>query len=151
MDDMVNNLLIRTIKPEDAPEITAIQAAITSPSTIIDFRHIIEEKVQNNEDVSFSAELDGKIVGYMISYIVFGGFGLEKSAWIATLGVDPKYMGQGIGRLLAEKLLTVYREKGIDYIFTTVRWDSVDLLSFFKTLGFDRSDYIHLTKKLDAS
>ncbi|OQY46174.1 MAG: GNAT family N-acetyltransferase [Desulfobacteraceae bacterium 4572_87] len=151
MDDMVNNLLIRKIKPEDAPEITAIQAAITNPSTVIDFKHIIEEKVQNNEEVSFSAELDGKIVGYMISYVVFGGFGLEKSAWIATLGVDPKYMGQSIGRLLAEKLLAVYREKGIDYIFTTVRWDSVDLLSFFKTLGFDRSDYIHLTKKLDAS
>ena len=153
MDDVVNNVLIRKIKPEDAPEITAIQAAITNPtnpSTVIDFRHIIEEKIQSDEDVSFSAELDGKIVGYMISYIVFGGFGLEKSAWIATLGVDPKYMGQGIGRFLAEKLLTVYREKGIDYIFTTVRWDSVDLLSFFKTLGFDRSDYIHLTKKLGS-
>jgi len=150
MDDVVNNLLIRKIRPEDAPEITAIQAAITNPSTVIDFGHIIEEQVQKNEDVSFSAELDGKIVGYMISYIVFGGFGLEKSAWIATLGVDPKYMGQGIGRLLAEKLLTVYREKGIDYIFTTVRWDSVDLLSFFKTLGFDRSEFIHLTKKLES-
>jgi ribosomal protein S18 acetylase RimI-like enzyme len=150
MDDVVNNLLIRKIRPEDAPEITAIQAAITNPSTVIDFGHIIEEQVQKNEDVSFSAELDGKIVGYMISYIVFGGFGLEKSAWIATLGVDPKYMGQGIGRLLAEKLLTVYREKGIDYIFTTVRWDSVDLLSFFKTLGFDRSEFIHLTKKLKS-
>jgi ribosomal protein S18 acetylase RimI-like enzyme len=147
---VVNNLLIRKIRPEDAPEITAIQAAITNPSTVIDFGHIIEEQVRKNEDVSFSAELDGKIVGYMISYIVFGGFGLEKSAWIATLGVDPKYMGQGIGRLLAEKLLTVYREKGIDYIFTTVRWDSVDLLSFFKTLGFDRSEFIHLTKKLES-
>ena len=150
MNDVVNNLLIRKIRPEDAPEITAIQAAITNPSTVIDFGHIIEEQVRKNEDVSFSAELDGKIVGYMISYIVFGGFGLEKSAWIATLGVDPKYMGQGIGRLLAEKLLTVYREKGIDYIFTTVRWDSVDLLSFFKTLGFDRSEFIHLTKKLES-
>ena len=150
MNDVVNNLLIRKIRPEDAPEITAIQAAITNPSTVIDFGHIIEEQVRKNEDVSFSAELDGKIVGYMISYIVFGGFGLEKSAWIATLGVDPKYMGQGIGRLLAEKLLTVYREKGIDYIFTTVRWDSVDLLSFFKTLGFDRSEFIHLTKKLKS-
>jgi len=150
MDDVENNLLIRKIKPEDAPEITAIQTSITKSSPGIDFRHIIEEQVQKNGDVSFSAELDGKVVGYMISYVVFGGFGLQKSAWIATLGVDPKYMGQGIGRLLAEKLLSVYREKGIDYIFTTVRWDSVDLLSFFKTLGFDRSDFIHLTKKLES-
>ncbi len=149
MDDVLNNLLIRKIKPEDAPEITAIHSTITNPPAVIDFKQIIEDQVQKNEDVSYSAELNGRIVGYMISYIVFGGFGLKKSAWIATLGVHPKYMGEGIGRVLAEKLVTVYREKGIDYIFTTVRWDSVDLLSFFKTLGFNRSDFIHLTKKLE--
>jgi len=150
MDDVVNNLLIRKIKPEDAEEITAIQSSITKASPAIDFSYIIEEHVQKSGDISFSAELNGKVVGYMISYIVFGGFGLQKSAWIATLGVDPKYMGQGIGRLLAEKLLAVYSEKGIEHIFTTVRWDSVDLLSFFKTLGFDRSEFIHLTKKLGS-
>ena len=149
MDDVLNNLLIRKIRPEDAPEITAIHSTITKPPAVIDFKQIIEDQVQKNEDVSYSAELNGKVVGYMISYIVFGGFGLKKSAWIATLGVHPKYMGEGIGRILAEKLVTVYREKGIDYIFTTVRWDSVDLLSFFKTLGFNRSDFIHLTKKLE--
>ena len=71
----------------------------------------------------------------MISYIVFGGFGLEKGAWIATLGVDPKYMGRGIGKELAEEILAVYREMGINDIYTSVRWDSVDLLSFFKTLA----------------
>ncbi|MCF8127158.1 MAG: GNAT family N-acetyltransferase [Deltaproteobacteria bacterium] len=150
MDDLVNDLLIRKIKPEDAEEITAIQSAITKASPPIDFRYIIEEHVQKGEDVSFCAELDGKVVGYMISYIVYGGFGIQKSAWIATLGVDSRFMGQGIGRSLAEKLLAVYREKGIEHIFTTVRWDSVDLLSFFKTLGFDRSDYIHLSNKLGS-
>ncbi len=148
MDDLLENLLIREIRPQDAPEITAIQSSITKDSPAIDFSYIIQEQVQKDGEISFSAELDGKIVGYMISYTVFGGFGLQKSAWIATLGVHPKYMGRGIGRRLAEKLLKVYREKGIDHIFTTVRWDSVDLLSFFKTLGFDRSEFIHLTKKL---
>ncbi|EFK07386.1 acetyltransferase, GNAT family [delta proteobacterium NaphS2] len=150
MDEVLDNLLIREIKPEDGPEITAIQSSITKDSPAIDFSHIIEDQLQKNGEVSFSAELDGKIVGYMISYVVFGGFGLQKSAWIATLGVHPKYMGQGIGRMLAEKLLMIYREKKINHIFTTVRWDSVDLLSFFKTLGFDRSEFIHLTKKLET-
>ncbi|MFO7600874.1 MAG: GNAT family N-acetyltransferase, partial [Candidatus Desulfacyla sp.] len=71
-------------------------------------------------------------------------------AWIATLGVDPKFMGQGIGKKLAEAILAVYREKGINDIYTTVRWDSVDLLSFFKTLGFDRSNFINLRKDLEG-
>ena len=94
------------------------------------------------------AEINGRIVGYMISYTVYAGFGVEKSAWIATLGVDPKLMGQGNGKRLAEEILEVYRQTGISNIFTSVRWDSVDLLSFFKTLGFDRSNFINLRRVL---
>jgi len=150
MDELLENLQIRKIKAEDASDIGSIQAAITKSPTYIDFRQIIEDQVRKDEDVSFVAEIGGKVVGYMISYIVFGGFGLEKGAWIATLGVDPKFMGRGIGKKLAEEILAVYREKGINDIYTSVRWDSVDLLSFFKTLGFDRSNFINLRKELDS-
>ena len=150
MESSVNNLVIRKIRAEDADAINSIQTSITKSSEKTDFRNIIGEQVRKNEDISFAAEIDGKIVGYMISYTIYGGFGLDKSAWISTLGVDPKYMGQGIGKKLAEEIVQVYREKGIRYIFTTVRWDSVDLLSFFKTLGFDRSNFINLRKELDS-
>ena len=150
MDELLENLQIRKIKAEDASDIESIQAAITKSPTYIDFRQIIEEQVRKDEDASFVAEIGGKVVGYMISYIVYGGFGLEKGAWIATLGVAPKFMGQGIGKRLAEEILAVYREKGINDIYTSVRWDSVDLLSFFKTLGFDRSNFINLRKELDS-
>ena len=146
----MENLQIRKIKTEDASDIGNIQAAITKSPTNIDFGQIIEDQTRKDEDISFVAEIDGRVVGYMISYIVFGGFGLEKSAWIATLGVDPKFMGQGIGKRLAEEILEVYRKKGINDIYTSVRWDSVDLLSFFKTLGFDRSNFINLRKELDS-
>ena len=149
MDELVENLQIRKIRAEDASEIGSIQAAITKSPTNIDFRQIIEDQVRKNEDASFVAEIGDRVVGYMISYIVFGGFGIEKGAWIATLGVDPKFMGQGIGKKLAEEILAVYRKKGINDIYTSVRWDSVDLLSFFKTLGFDRSNFMNLRKELD--
>lgn len=150
MNGLVENLEIRRIRAEDASDISRIQSAITQSPPIIDFRHIIEEQVRKGEDASFVAVIKGKVVGYMISYIVFGGFGLEKGAWISTLGVDPKFMGQGIGKRLAEEILSVYREKGVNDIYTSVRWDSVDLLSFFKTLGFDRSNFINLRKELDS-
>jgi ribosomal protein S18 acetylase RimI-like enzyme len=150
MNSSVKNLIIRRIRMEDADAISRIEASITKSSVKTDFRNIIEERVRKSEDISFVAEIDGRIVGYMISYILYGGFGLDKSAWIATLGVDPKYMGQSIGKSLAEEILLAYRQRGISHIFTTVRWDSVDLLSFFKTLGFDRSNFINLRKELDS-
>ena len=148
MEEQVKDLEIRRIQVGDAADISRIQSAITKSPVTIDFRHIIEDQVRKGEDASFVAVIRGKVVGYMISYIVFGGFGLEKGAWIATLGVDPKFMGQGIGKKLAEEILAVYREKGITDIYTSVRWDSVDLLSFFKELGFDRSNFINLRKEL---
>jgi len=144
----VEGLVIRRARPEDADEVSRIQAVITKSSEPIEFRKILQEHCVDREDASFVAEKEAKIVGYMVSYIVLSGFGVEKSAWIASLGVDPKYMGQGIGKRLAQELFNVYREKGILNIFTSVRWDSADLLSFFKTLGFDRSEFINLKKQL---
>jgi predicted N-acetyltransferase YhbS len=146
----VENLIIRRIKVEDAEDISRIQSAITKTPSQTDFRKIVQEQIRRQEEeASYIAEVDGKVAGYMISFIVYAGFGLEKSAWIATLGVDPKYMGQGIGKRLAEEILAFYKTRGIRHILTSVRWDSVDLLSFFKTSGFDRSDFINLIKDLE--
>ena len=142
-------MLIRRLKIEDADDITRIHAAITQSPVKIDYKRVIKERVGKADEASYVAEVKGKVVGYMISYIFYGGFGIEDSAWIAMFGVDPKFMGQGIGKKLAEEIFDFYKAKGITQIYTSVRWDSTDLLSFFKTLGFDRSDFINLRKRLD--
>ncbi|MBI4633110.1 MAG: GNAT family N-acetyltransferase [Deltaproteobacteria bacterium] len=114
-----------------------------------DFGQVIAKQTQSKDDASFVAEIKGAIVGYLISYILSGSFGIEKSAWVAMLGVDPKFMGQGIGEMLAGEALKYYRAQGIKDIYTSVLWDSTDLLSFFKTLGFSRSNFINLHKRLE--
>jgi L-amino acid N-acyltransferase YncA len=58
-------------------------------------------------------------------------------------------MGQGIGQTLATALFEAFKKKKIFEIYTAVQWDSVDLLSFFKSIGFNRSNFINLYKKLD--
>lgn len=144
----MENVLIRKLRVEDANDISRIQESITKKPVTDDFKRDIEGHAQKGEGASFVAELQGSVVGYMISYILTGSFGMDKSAWIALLGVDPKFMGQGIGKRLAEEIFEFYEREGIDNIYTSVRWDSTDLLSFFKTLGFDRSNFINLRKTL---
>lgn len=145
----MEDALIRKLKAGDAEDISKIYAAITQTPVKDDFIHIIAEQVNRKEDASFVAELDGRVVGYMISIVISGGFGIMKSTWIANMGVNPKFMGQGIGENLANRIFEFSSEKGIKYIYTSVRWDSPDLLSFFKTLGFDRSNFINLRKMLE--
>ena len=145
----MDNMVIRKLKTEDAEEISRIYGAITMQPVSADFKRVIEEHALREEEACFVAERDGKIAGFMISYILTAGFGMPKSAWIATLGVDPNLMGQEIGASLAKEIFNYYKGQGIENVYTSVRWDSTDLLSFFKTLGFDRSNFINLRKILD--
>ncbi len=142
----MKDLLIRRLEARDASDVSRIQEAITKEPGTIDYHRVVEQEANKEDMVSFVAELDGKVVGYMIAYILYGGFGLEKSAWIRLFGVDTKYMGRGIGKRMAKEVFEEFKKINIKNIFTSVMWDSTDLLSFFKSLGFDRSKFINQEK-----
>ncbi len=144
----MEDILIRELAIKDVEEISDIYSGIIQKPVKPDFKELIQRHAERKEDLCFVAESGGKVIGFMVSYILTLGFGIEKSAWIATLGVAPEYMGQGIGKKLGEKLFDYYKALGIENVYTSVRWDSPDLLSFFKTLGFDRSNFINLRKQI---
>ena len=144
----MDKVQIRRLRKEDADEVSRIYADITMQAVDPDFKKVVEDHAQREEEACFVAEREGKVVGFMISYILTAGFVMAKSAWIATLGVDPKFMGQEIGANLAEEIFKYYKSRGIENVYTSVRWDSTDMLSFFKTRGFDRSNFINLRKTI---
>jgi ribosomal protein S18 acetylase RimI-like enzyme len=144
----LDKISIRKMAISDVDEICEIYSGIVRKPVNPDFHDLIVKHAKREKDQCLVAVRNGRVIGFMISYILTLGFGMEKSAWIATLGVKPAFMGQGAGRSLAKKIFSYYKKAGIQHVYTSVRWDSPDLLSFFKTLGFDRSNFINLRKKL---
>jgi ribosomal protein S18 acetylase RimI-like enzyme len=144
----VENFVVRPLLAEDADSIVEIYSAIIQGPVNPDFRQLIIHHGNQHNGACFVAEQNGTVVGFLISYILSLGFGIEKSAWIAILGVDPAFMGKGIGASMAEETYAYYRGKGIKRVYTSVRWDTTDLLSFFKTQGFEQSNHINLKKDL---
>ena len=146
---MEESVMIREIRLEDAQAIQEIRIAISEKDAEIDFQKLIERHVfEGNGKTSLVAEVNGKVAGYMISTTLYAGFGIQKSAWIMAIGVHPHHMGQGLGLKLANKICDIYRERGVNSIYSSVMWDSIDVLSFFKKLGFTRSEFINLKKEL---
>ncbi|MCP3952198.1 MAG: GNAT family N-acetyltransferase [Desulfobacterales bacterium] len=143
----MEKLVIRRLQESDATRVGNICADITQTPVAKDFVQMLTEQPLKKEDLSFVAELDGEVIGYMISTIMSGIFGIKRSAWLSTMGVAPAYMGQGIGEKLAQETFRMAREAGLQDIYTSVQWDSPDLLSYFKTMGFDRSKFINLIKR----
>ena len=144
----MDRVLVRKLRKKDAVQISRIDASITKVPHRLDFKRIAEDVTKKDGMASFVAETGGKVVAYMISDVTMGNFGTDRCAWIAMFGVDPKFMGRGIGKKLAEEIFAFHQERGIKEIYISVRWDSTDILSFCKTLGFERSEFIHLRKAL---
>jgi predicted N-acetyltransferase YhbS len=145
----LQNLIIRNLQVGDSEDISRIQESITKEKNTIDYHKIVQEEVKKDNSVNVVAEIDDRVVGFIITYLLHGGFGLEKSAWIGLFGVEPKYMGSGIGKRMAKKVFDELTRMNIKNVFTSVKWDSFDILSFFKSLGFDRCQFINLKKIID--
>lgn len=146
---MKDRVDIREITLDDAESIQDIRVAISEDDAGVDFKKFIERQIAEGiGKSSLVAEMDGKVVGYMISTTLYAGFGVKKSAWIMHIGVHPAHMGQGVGLALANRICEIYKTRGIKEIYSSVLWDSTDVLSFFKKLGFERSDFINLKKTL---
>jgi ribosomal protein S18 acetylase RimI-like enzyme len=109
---------------------------------------MVESHLEHSNAFGFVAVRDGKVVGFVLGEVKGEGFGVPQSGWIEVVGVDPQAMGQGVGKSMIEKLFAAFRTKGIANVYTTVRWDAADMLSFFKAVGFGRSDFINLTRQL---
>jgi N-acetylglutamate synthase-like GNAT family acetyltransferase len=144
------NVSIRKMRHSDIEAIERIYTLITKKALQADFRELVEDHFEQlgSGSTCFVAELEGKVVGFMIVHVMTFSFGMEKSAWIATMGVEPKHMGQRIGAKLASEIFEFYKAQGITSIYTSLRWDATDVVSFFKTAGFERSDFINLVKSL---
>jgi predicted N-acetyltransferase YhbS len=99
--------------------------------------------------VSLVAELDGKILGFILGDVSGWEFGVPDTiGWIDTIGVDPAYQKKGLATALANELIKRLKTIGVQTIYTLVSWDDWDLLQFFHAMGFTRGDMINLELKI---
>lgn len=138
---------LRPLTHEDLSEVQRIQARITRQEVPQAWMDMLAEHVDKNYRLGFVAREEDVLLGFILGEIKIGGFGTELSGWLELVGVEPEYMGSGVGAALAEALFQALKERGVKEVYTAVRWDSGDMLAFFKKVGFDQSVFINLCRK----
>ncbi len=147
---MVDEIIIRKMEERDISAIIDIDKKISTSITkkesslASEFVHYITK----TESICLVAEIEVKIVGFMIGAIHPWLFGIYNSGWIEILGVAPAHTGKGIGKILGEKIFKEFQHRGINVVHTAVDWKAGDLLEFFNTLGMSKSGLISLVKEL---
>ena len=91
-----------------------------------------------------------------MGYVSGWEFGVPDTiGWIDTLGVDPAYQRQGIGRALFNALIENFKHtgketnieskiEGVNIIYALTNWNDWDLLQLYNAMGFKKGDMLNL-------
>lgn len=144
MPDFLETLLIRPIRSTDFEQIAEIDKKILGYGRT-EYWKLKAELSKRSPVASLVAEMNGKIVGFIIGSISRREYGVsEDVGWIDTIGVDPDYQRRGIGQMLFNEMVDHLKKMGVKTIYTFVNWKDWELLRFFEAIGFEKGDMISL-------
>jgi ribosomal protein S18 acetylase RimI-like enzyme len=133
----------------DLEAVVAIDEKVLGEKRSDYWRRKIKVPERTSEVSGLVAELEGKIVGFILGEVSGREFRAPGTiGWIDTIGIDPDYQRKGLASLLLEEMIKNFRERGVETIHTLVNWSSWDLLQFYKKAGFSRGDMINLELKI---
>ncbi len=149
---MEKKVKIRGLTSKDLPAIIEIDRKVLGKPRPEYWKRKIEVSEFRPPLASLVAELDGKVIGFILGDVSGWEFGVpDNTGMIETVGVDPAYQRQGIARLLTEELIKSFKLNGVQKINTLIEWDDWDLLQFFHKMGFRRGQRINLELDLTAN
>lgn len=149
MSAVAEQVRIRSLSELDIARIVAIDERLTGVYRPDVWERRVMYYLRRNPDASQVAELGGKVVGFMLSDLRGGEFGLEEtSGWIERFGVDPDYQGRSIGRRLFEAVVEHHKRLGATTVRTLVEQNDSDLASFLRAVGFKNAPLVALEMRI---
>jgi ribosomal protein S18 acetylase RimI-like enzyme len=141
---------VRSLKAEDLDAIVKIDCLNTGMDRKDYYERRLHEALeQSGIRVSLVAEVDDFVAGFIMARVDFGEFGrAEPVAVIDTLGVDPRYHGQGVGSALMSQLLTNLDGLQVEATRTVVEWNDFDVLAYMESCGFKPSQRLVFARKV---
>jgi predicted N-acetyltransferase YhbS len=139
---------IRSMAENDLQALITIDRRITGRDRTEYFERKVAEALRDSDiRVSLVAERDGGPVGFVMARVDLGEFGrVEPTAVLDTIGVDPDYWHQGIGRALLSQLLMNLATLRIERIRTEIDWNDRELMGYLDHCGFRPSQRLCLQR-----
>lgn len=138
MVEAAQDVKVRTLDTVDIGDVIRIDEEISGQYRPEIWERRVGYYLRRDPDAALVAEVDGRVVGFMLGEVRAGEFGLEEpTGWIEVLGVEPGHRGRAIGRQLAETLLDHFRARGARTVRTLVDEAMPEIAGFFTRLGFE--------------
>lgn len=150
MDGEPDNVLVRSLRQEDAPRLVRMDQAITGRNRSAWYEGKLKRALEESDlRISLGAEVDGCLVGAVLGSLHYGEFGLpEPIAVLDTILVDPGHARHGVGTALLDQFVKNLCALGIERLRTEVAWDEHGLNRFLGRRGFAPAPRLVLERPL---
>jgi len=143
-----SKIRIRPMEPEDIESFLAIDRKISGVRRAVTYTDLITGDLGGVLDLSFVAEVDGQVAGFILARRAYVGEPVTEVGLIQILGVDPDYWHQGIASKLVNELLDACQSKKLNAVRIMVNERDSQLQGLFAHMGFRRGQLIDYTKTL---
>ena len=147
--ELLDQIKIRAMSYGDLDAIVEIDKEVLGKIRPEYWSMKIELSENRSPMASLVAELDGKVVGFILGDASGWEYGVPDTVgWIDTIGVHPQYRRKGIARILFDEMVANLKKVGVATLYTFLDWNDWDLLHFFDKMGFQKGNMIHIEKKV---
>ncbi|ABM80831.1 ribosomal protein S18-alanine N-acetyltransferase [Hyperthermus butylicus] len=139
--------IVRRARPEDLPKVIMINK-VTLPEHYPEW--FWREHLEKWGEAFFVAEVDGEVVGYVMTRVEYGppfvAKGLiVKKGHIVSIAVLEGYRRRGIGRALMEAAMEALKTRyGCKEVYLEVRVSNNPAIRLYEKLGFKKVKVLHM-------
>ena len=138
-EKIVDNVKIRPMIAEDLGFIIDIDQKLTGVQRALGHTDIVTAELGEPYDLSFVAELNSKVIGFILARQVYVGEPAVETCSIQIIGIDPDYGRQGIASKLLNFLMQHCNSKKIHSVRVMVSNRDSKMEGFFKHVGFKQA------------
>jgi ribosomal protein S18 acetylase RimI-like enzyme len=141
---------IRRMVRSDIHEVLALDRIIRGSSCdVISYEDLASANPGTPPDLSFVAEVDGKIIGFSINRSMYLMVPLTEVCIIHAIYIHPDYQGRGIGRKLIQAVLYHCQTEDICTVRALIPEGNKELQALFERQGFQRSSIVNFDKTFE--
>jgi ribosomal protein S18 acetylase RimI-like enzyme len=142
---------VRSLTEADQTAIVTLDRKITGRDRAGYYRRKVAEVMRESSvRVSLVAEIDGCFAGFVMARVGYGEFGrAEPVAILDTIGVEPAFARQAVGRALLSQLFANLGSLRVERVQTEVAWNGFGLLKFLERSGFTPAQRLVFRRRVD--
>ncbi len=141
---------LRRMAQTDIDAVLALDRKVGRGQNHITYRDMIATDPCGPLDLSFVAEIDNKVVGFVLARLAYLYIPFTEVCLIHGIVADPEYRGHHIGSKLVNELISHCELEGINTVRALVAEHDTELRKFVEYLGFRRSNITNYDKTFES-